>query len=632
MRALSGAEAALAAAIFTRLSAGQGAALIEDARALVARAPDAPDAQHALALCLAQGGRADEADEVFARALALAPGHAVIQANRARCLRRAGRVRSAAACWQQRIQDAPADAQAWMELGLHQLDLSSPDPLGLDPMRPEPAQRTAAIESLRRALALDARLVRAWHGLGAALRDQDALPEAEDALRSALALDPSKPVLWASLAGVLRLAGRPEEAVDAYRQAEQLGRVEPDVLDAQVGALIDCLRLEEAHALGRRIIREHPEFVPAHSTLAHLNWEYGLPAGENEPPEAFFRRSADAQPGNLDLQLGLIGFLLESKQGEEAFDRLQRLRAQADDPRLVALQANALEISGQAARAAPLYAEADRSLGERDVSFNNAYVRHLLKAGEWKSAAVRAERALSIEPQNQETWAYLGTAWRLTGDPREDWLCGYERLVELMPVDVPRGWSEMSDFLSDLREALEPLHRARTEPVTQSLRGGSQTPGRLFGRQEPRIAGLRQALVTTIERWLAALPVDPQHPYLARTARSVRFTGSWSVKLWQSGSHANHFHSDGWMSSAFYVALPPSVQAVRSGQAAASSAGCLQLGQPPVELGLDLSPRRIIQPIAGHLALFPSYLWHGTVPFEDVEPRITVAFDMQPQN
>lgn len=632
MRALSGPEAVLAADIFRRLSAGEGAASIEEARALARRAPAAPDAQHALALCLTQAGRVDEADEAFARALALAPGQAAIQANRARSLRRAGRVRGAAACWQQRTQDAPADAQAWVELGLHQLDLASPDPLGLDPLRPELAQRAAAIESLRRALALDASLVRAWHGLGAALRDQDALPEAEDALRRAIALAPDKPVLWASLAGVLRLAGRPDEAVTAYRKAEQLGPIGPDVLDAQVGALIDCLRLDEAHALGRRIIREHPQFVPAHSTLAHLNWEYGVPAGEDEPPEAFFRRSADAQPGNLDLQLGLIGFLLESKQGEEAFDRLQRLRAQTEDPRLVALQANALEISGQPERAAPLYAEADRALGERDASFNNAYVRHLLKAGEWKAAAVRAERALSIEPQNQETWAYLGTAWRLTEDAREDWLCGYERLVELMPVDVPHGWRDMAGFLADLREALEPLHRARTEPVTQSLRGGSQTPGRLFGRQEPRIAGLRQSLVTTIGRWLAALPADPQHPYLSRKAGSIRFTGSWSVKLWQSGSHANHFHSDGWMSSAFYVALPPSVQAARPDGAAAPSAGCLQLGQPPIELGLDLSPRRVIQPVVGHLALFPSYLWHGTVPFEDAEPRITVAFDMQPQH
>ena len=48
------------------------------------------------------------------------------------------------------------------------------------------------------------------------------------------------------------------------------------------------------------------------------------------------------------------------------------------------------------------------------------------------------------------------------------------------------------------------------------------------------------------------------------------------------------------------------------------------------ELGLDLQPRMQLQPQPGKLALFPSYQWHGTVPFDDPEPRLTIAFDMQP--
>lgn len=621
----------LASAIFRRIAEGQGAVALPDARRLVALAPTAPDAQHALALCAVQAGLSDEAERAFCEALRLVPGQAVILANRARFLRRIGRTREAVECWRERLRAAPSDPQAWLEMGLLQLELSGPDPLGLDPVRPEPAQRMECIASLRRALAIDAGLVHAWHGLGSALRDEDDLHGAENALRRAIDIAPSQPVLWSSLAGVLRLSGRPDAAADAYRQARALGAVAPEVIDAQVGALIDCLRIDEARSEARALIARAPHFAPAYTTLAHLQWEYGMPPGEADRPEDFYRRAVEAQPDNADLQLGLIGFLLESRQGEEAFERLQTLRRQADDPRLIALQANALELAGLPERAAPLYAEADPALGGRDASFNNAYVRHLLKSGQWTAAAARAQQALEIEPRNQETWAYLSTAWRLLGDVREEWLCGYDRLAELMPVDVPRGARDMAGFLEELREALEPLHRARTEPVAQSLRGGSQTPGRLFGRPDPRISALQQALVDTIERWVAALPSDPGHPFLSRRGRSVRFTGSWSVKLWKSGSHANHFHSEGWMSSAFYVALPPSVQAAAS-TGGGLQAGGLQLGQPPVELGLGLPPRRVIQPKPGHLALFPSYLWHGTVPFDDAEPRITVAFDMLPRD
>jgi hypothetical protein len=107
----------------------------------------------------------------------------------------------------------------------------------------------------------------------------------------------------------------------------------------------------------------------------------------------------------------------------------------------------------------------------------------------------------------------------------------------------------------------------------------------------------------------------------------VRFAGAWSVRLWSSGKHVTHMHPEGWMSSAFYVALPPSLGTPR---ADGGQAGYIQFGQPPDELGLGLPPRRVVQPRPGRLALFPSYFWHGTVPFEDDAPRMTVAFDMQP--
>jgi tetratricopeptide (TPR) repeat protein len=304
------------------------------------------------------------------------------------------------------------------------------------------------------------------------------------------------------------------------------------------------------------------------------------------------------------------------------------LRRRVDHPRLIALQANALEMLGRSEQAAPLYAEACHALGEHDPAFLNAYVRHLLKAGRWTDAVQRAEQALHIEPDNQEALAYLSTAWRLLGDPREFWLCDYERLIALVPVDVPAGYPDLASYLGALARSLNGLHQAAREPVRQSLRHGSQTPGRLFGRADPVIAAARDVLVRAVERWIAALPTDASHPFLRRAQRSVNPTGSWSVKLHRSGSHVNHYHSEGWMSSAYYVALPSSVRAASD---AGSTAGHIQFGQPPVELDLGLAPRRTIRPLEGHLALFPSYLWHGTVPFDDPEPRITIAFDMLPR-
>jgi len=42
-----------------------------------------------------------------------------------------------------------------------------------------------------------------------------------------------------------------------------------------------------------------------------------------------------------------------------------------------------------------------------------------------------------------------------------------------------------------------------------------------------------------------------------------------------------------------------------------------------------LSYDDLIEPKPGRLALFPSWMWHGTRPFAEGE-RITVAFDVAP--
>ncbi|MDG1799917.1 MAG: putative 2OG-Fe(II) oxygenase [Luminiphilus sp.] len=45
---------------------------------------------------------------------------------------------------------------------------------------------------------------------------------------------------------------------------------------------------------------------------------------------------------------------------------------------------------------------------------------------------------------------------------------------------------------------------------------------------------------------------------------------------------------------------------------------------------MNLAPVRTIRPVVGSLVLFPSYLWHGTIPFTSDQSRISVAFDIIP--
>jgi hypothetical protein len=394
------------------------------------------------------------------------------------------------------------------------------------------------------------------------------------------------------------------------------------------GALLDTGQVGEAISCARHLTRSAPQFAAGWTTLTNLAWEYDEPdAGQADA--ARFQACVAAQPDNTALRLALVRFLLATRQADAALFNVRALRVLADDRTLALLEAQALALLDRDDAADCLYADVHARGGDRDVAFLNAYARHQLRCKRPEAAAALASSATRIQPRNQEAWAYLGTAWRLLDDPREQWLCDYAELVGFVEVEPPAGFAAREDFLEALLHVLLPLHRARREPMQQSLRKGSQTPGRLFGRNIPLLEQVRAALLRAVEGWISRLPNDADHPFLSRKRPDVHIGGSWSVKLRSSGRHANHIHSEGWMSSAFYVSLPPSV-GEGNASARTPAPGAIQFGQPPEELGLALTPRRVIQPVPGRLALFPSYLWHGTIPFFDEAPRVTVAFDMTP--
>ena len=189
----------------------------------------------------------------------------------------------------------------------------------------------------------------------------------------------------------------------------------------------------------------------------------------------------------------------------------------------------------------------------------------------------------------------------------------------MQPIDL----ADTLPPLDVLADTLRSLHVAKGEYLDQSVRGGTQTDGPLLSRIDPVIRHLRRAIVGAVEGYVSQLPVqDDEHPLLRqRRDRRVQFSGSWSVRLRSGGHHSNHVHPLGWISSALYVALPDRAPTE------AEDSGWFTLGEPDRNLGIDLPPWRKVEPKPARLVLFPSWMWHGTVPFADGE-RLTVAFDV----
>ena len=240
-------------------------------------------------------------------------------------------------------------------------------------------------------------------------------------------------------------------------------------------------------------------------------------------------------------------------------------------------------------------------------------IRHRVRRGELERATALADAARAHRPWDVGAWAMTGMLWRMAGDDRAAWLHEQSGLIGTHALELS------ADETEAIAAHLRGLHKTRAHPIGQSLRGGTQTRGRLFERAEPEIARLRDVIFAAVRaHWAKLPPVDPTHPLLRHRERDVRFDGSWSVRLTDGGFHVAHVHPNGLLSSACYLAVPPED---------APKAGWLEIGRPPAELGTGLAPLAEVEPAPGRLALFPSTLFHGTRPFAAGE-RLTAAFDI----
>jgi tetratricopeptide (TPR) repeat protein len=407
----------------------------------------------------------------------------------------------------------------------------------------------------------------------------------------------------------LRKLDRNEEALDEAERAWREGFRTPETAALRGHLLADLGRFDEAERALQQAIRLNPQWVEPAQALAALMPQLGR---QSEALDGF-RDALARAPGTGILWVEAMaaakahGDWVQLLEWSDAAER--RFGA---DTMISVFAARALSGMGRDEEArvkltTALSAEPGYAPGQATL----AHV--LIRLGRYDDAERAALSATQLAPRDQSGWALLGTIWRQTEDPREDWLCRYDELIMLIEVALPAG----------LADNLNRRHRARAHPADQSLRGGTQTPGNLFQSADPLIIELAHELREAIEPRLAELPQDQAHPFLGRNSSRIAFSASWSVRLSDQGFHIGHMHPAGWISSALYVSLPPEV-------ASGGDQGILTFGVPDAALGLELTPRWTVQPREGLLVLFPSYLWHGTTPFQSASPRLTVAFDALP--
>ena len=446
-----------------------------------------------------------------------------------------------------------------------------------------------------------------WSARGKIERDAGDLHRAAKYYDRALALDPAHAKANHGRALIAMECGD----ADAPDRFHQILSRSPDDAQAKLGLAQALHEIGDAAgpALLDTLIAEQPLWLDAILVRAEMRWE----AGEADLYLTDINRALAERPDDPALLRARIDMMAGVDAFAEAADFACSAQAAIPDtPDFILLEMVNAGNMGDTARA-------DAALQKlRDRNWHDAMVeaRHCLRQGDAVQADAILDGLRAREPDNISAWALSDFAWRLLDDDRHMWLHGQDNLYALRPL----GLSD-SD-VGQIADYLRHLHNRRVFPVGQSLRGGTQTRGALIWRQGPEATLLREAIYAAVlDHWAALPDYDPAHPLLKHKAKTPAFRGSWSVRLTDEGFHVSHIHPHGLLSSASYWVVP---EPLAGGDA---QAGWLEIGNPPKDLGLPLNPRAVLQPKAGHLALFPSTLMHGTRPFAKGE-RITMAFDV----
>jgi len=450
-----------------------------------------------------------------------------------------------------------------------------------------------------------------------------ALERLEEALairRAQVEAAPGSVAARHNLAALLGDLGRNVEAVEVAHQAFANGGDAPETWLVLARALSGCARLDEAQGAYRKAVERRPAYGEAVRELAQLIWMRG---GDLEAAKAPVLKALATAPGDGDL-LTCLAVVLMYGGGDplEAWTELTR-RAQAGAARsaTVELAAGQLALTFDPALAVG-HARKATELAPQTLEPWINLAEALVASGDADGAFEILNQLSGAPAPHQKVLALHATASRVKGQADALGLDDMDGLVSAQTIDAPPGWSDLGAYLADLQAALLAQHAYHNHPLGQSLRHGTQTPVDLTLVDDPAIRAFFTAIDGPIRRHLARLGQGGD-PVRRRNTGDYRLNGCWSVRLAPGGFHEHHIHPKGWYSSACYIDVPPVVEA-------GGREGWLALAQPPFPTSPSLEPLRYEKPEPGKLVLFPSCLWHGTVPFGGDQPRLTVAFDIVP--
>ncbi len=543
-------------------------------------------------------------------------------------MKRTGRLKESLIPNEKAVELSPGDAEAHTNLGITLQELG---------------RLQVAVASYERAIELKSKSAKTHNNLGVIKKQLGETEVAEANYRRAIELQPTYAEAHNNLGVIYREQGQVEAAETSYRRAVEL---QPNYAEAHNNlgiTLHEMGRLHDAETSLKQAVSLKSKYANAHLNLSRVLRELGdVDAAFVSCKNAISSRESLPEAhqclGNLFRQ---IGNLADAKSCFEKAILLQPDYAGAYDDLGVALQEMSLteeaeECYRQYALLEPVHAPKmiskagifyEQGKYEKALELFDSYNTHysrlhslecLFSLGKTDDIYQRLEETADLDAHNLGVAAFVSFMQGTQKKAFQNKFCS-DSLNYLYFSNISKHVRNAKSFVTKVIEDLDAVPKV-WQPKAQSVRGGFQTSSNLFNFPKENVIALKTIIYDEIDMYRKKFR-GHDCTFINDWPDQKKIRG-WHVVLREQGYNTMHIHQDGWLSGVIYLKVVPSLD---------KDEGAIKFSLGNPKFPDIVAPAVIHNPSMGDIVLFPSSLYHETIPFSTNDERIIVSFDLIPR-
>ena len=467
-----------------------------------------------------------------------------------------------------------------------------------------------AEEYCKKAIELKPDFAEAHNNLGFVLQKLNKYDEAIIIYKKVIALKPDFLQAHSNLGLILQKLNKHNEAIKKYKKVLEL---KPDYFEVHYNlgvALEKCNKIKDAIACYKKAIELNQNYVDAYNNLGGL-LQY---EGKLDEAEVCYKKVIELKPDHLRIYYNLAALLDGQNRKDEAEKYYQKaIQIHPNDKEALINKGQILFNKG----------EYERALRDFDTCNNKSSRAHALvclyNLGRINDIYQRIEKNNQLDEKNLSVAAFSSFISHKEKKDTANKFCN-------KPINFIY-YSNLSSHLENanyfITEVIEELKNVEStwEPYNRTTRKGYASNHNLFRNPLEKMNNLKTIILNEITLYQIKFK-EELCSFIQKWPLKYELT-SWQVILKQQGFQTSHIHPEAWLSGVIYLKTVPTLN---------KDEGAIEFSLNGYLYSDPKSPKVIYNPSLGDMVLFPSSLYHKTIPFTSDVDRIIVSFDLVPKN